>query len=646
MLGMNELPQVRKHRQLAEYNSTSYMGAAFEQSWAEAPLDSIWRDRELRLANVGQKEVKYTYTNPLMGRDIQITETKPKKRLSVEEAKAQIENAGVPLSVPETSYTKEALDIIIDRKKSELLRKDQMDRAKGIVPAVGQFTAMLAAQVVDPINIAASFVPIVAPARYTAMMSKATTATARALTRAKVGAIEGVAGAAIVEPFVYRATQREQADYTMYDSMLNIGLGSVMGAGLHSGFGAVGDLIKRGVRPDVATATAKPTGPTAKRVAQANPETREAMLKSAISQELEGKPTNVEAISAFDNKLNVTYEPGVLSRLKRPEYQSRLSALSTELKGISKATGFDESIDTFREAIAKRGGISRALAEAEGIDPASFKNNRLYRKDGGKTLDEMAEDLNQFGYRSEDGSPLTANSLLDIISDESLLDKMSDAASKSDDLAMIKELKQKGYSNVDIEKSINKALKGEPLGVNQQRIVEDALLTIGGRRFEEGYRGRETLTPEIKGKTDAEIEQEIVKIFDRPMSDAQADRIDWFLEQVEAEEMTLRDAYAAINDIVKPVPKTTDTNQSLENTIRDDVKRGSDPQASQQADEILSRPEPTVDDELEFATESIANLEQMTGVKSASMKEFDDAILKAEEDAKALEAAVMCRITK
>lgn len=646
MLGMNELPNVRKHRQLEEYNSTSYMGAAFEQSWTEAPLDSIWRDRELRLANVGQKEVKYTYTNPLMGRDIQITETQPKKRLSEEEAKAQIKDAGVPLSVPETSYTQEALDIIIERKKAELLRKDQMDRAKGIVPAVGQFTAMLAAQIVDPINIAASFVPVVGPARYTAMMSRATTAGARALVRAKVGAIEGVVGAAIVEPFVYRATQREQADYTMYDSMLNIGLGSVMGAGLHSGFGAIGDLIRKGVRPDVATATAKPTGKTAKVIAEANPETREAMLKSSIAQELEGKPTNVEAVAAFDNKLNFAYEPGVLSRLKRPEYQSRLTALLDESQRISKVTGFDEASDSFREAITKLGGINRMVAESEGIDPASFKGNRLYRKDGGKTLDEMAETLNQYGYVSEDGSPLTANSLLDIISDDQLLETLSTSATKSDELSMIRELKQKGYSNSDIEKAINKALKGDQLGANQQRIVEDALLTIGGRRFEEGYRGRRAAEKDVRGKTEAQIEEELGRMFDRPMSDEQANRVDWYLEQVEAEEMDLSDAYLAIKDILEPLPKTTDTNQTLENTIRNDVKRGSDVEASRQADEAIAKPELDIDQELDFVNESVSNLEQITGTKAANMKEFDDAILKAEEDAKALEAAVICRLTK
>lgn len=547
MLGMNELPNVRKHRNLEEYNSTSYMGAAFEQSWTEAPLDSIWRDRELRLANVGQGEVKYTYTNPLMGRDIEITETKPKKRLSTDEAKEQIKQTGLPLSVPEASYTQEALDIIIERKQSELLRKDQMDRAKGIVPAVGQFTAMLAAQVVDPINVAASFVPVVGPARYTAMMAKATTAGARALTRLKVGAVEGVAGAAIVEPFVYRATQREQADYTMYDSMLNIGLGAVMGAGLHAGFGAVGDLIRKGVRPDVATATVKPTGETPRFVANAAPETREAMFKSSIAQELEGRPTNVEAVGNFDNNLNIEtpYSP----KVSNDQIQSRISELEAVIA--------DEPIE---------------------FDIPTTQTTQSFTDVDGKVIESVAAPE----IRKQ---PVGEMSPKELQAEISMLDSIADQriAKVSDQGALATGENFKTQTSEEAQRMLD--LKNE-LSAKGGQIKEEA------REINLARRELRALQKELK------------------------------------------------------LPKTTDTNQTLENTIRDNVKRGSDPEASLQADAVTSKPETTVDDELEFATESVQNLERVTGVKGDDLSEFDNAILKAEEDAKALEAAVMCRLTK
>lgn len=554
MLGMNELPNVRKHRNLEEYNSTSYMGAAFEQSWTEAPLDSIWRDRELRLANVGQGEVKYTYTNPLMGRDIEITETNPKKRLSVDEAKEQIKETGLPLSVPEASYTQEALDIIIERKRAELLRKDQMDRAKGIVPAVGQFTSMLAAQVVDPINIAASFVPVVAPARYTAMMSRATTAGARALTRAKVGAVEGVVGAAIVEPFVYRATKREQADYDMYDSMLNIGLGAVMGAGLHAGFGAVGDLMRKGVAPNVATATVKPTGETPRFVANAAPETREAMFKSAVAQEIEGRPTNVEAVGNFDNKLNTVNESSPIERIAKSEGLEVIESNTVELPSGKKASGY--------EVVIKKGSDDIGVVQAEKMDDGSI----------------------QFFWSSMDES-----------------------------------VKGKGFASESYRKILETAKRD---GVT--RATSDNSVSV------EASRVWESLGAKIS--EDAELVPA-------------KNKLEWDKYQTKSG----KPVYEIDTSNVTPskrVPKTTDTNQTLENTVRDNIKRGSDPESSMQADAAISKPEATVDDELEFAMESVQNLETITGVKGDDLTEFDNAILKAEEDAKALEAAVMCRLTK
>jgi len=74
--------------------------------------------------------------------------------------------------------------------------------------------------------------------------------------------------------------------------------------------------------------------------------------------------------------------------------------------------------DEILVAIAKAGGISRADAESQGIDPASFGLQaagikRVFTKEG-KTVDEMAEELSQYGYF--DGA-YSANELVDLITD-------------------------------------------------------------------------------------------------------------------------------------------------------------------------------------------------------------------------------------
>jgi hypothetical protein len=56
------------------------------------------------------------------------------------------------------------------------------------------------------------------------------------------GVTEGAVGAALVEPLVYSAAKRVQADYGAADSLLNIAFGSILGGGLHVGIGKLRDI--------------------------------------------------------------------------------------------------------------------------------------------------------------------------------------------------------------------------------------------------------------------------------------------------------------------------------------------------------------------------------------------------------------------
>lgn len=131
-----------------------------------------------------------------------------------------------------------------DLKIAELRRQFTLSRAQGgFWEGVGGFAASVAAGLTDPINVGLSFVPIVGAARYAELLAGASGAIGRAAVRAGVGAIEGAAGAALIEPIVYGLSKLEQADYTLADSFQNVVFGGVLGAGLHAGFGALGDAI-------------------------------------------------------------------------------------------------------------------------------------------------------------------------------------------------------------------------------------------------------------------------------------------------------------------------------------------------------------------------------------------------------------------
>ncbi len=86
---------------------------------------------------------------------------------------------------------------------------------------------------------------------------------------------------------------------------------------------------------------------------------------------------------------------------------------------VLDARKYDPNYDDLLTLIAKRGGLSRDSAAAEGLDPADMKavNKRFvgrqpFRRNGGKSMDELAELLNELHFR---GEPLTGNDALALV---------------------------------------------------------------------------------------------------------------------------------------------------------------------------------------------------------------------------------------
>ena len=150
----------------------------------------------------------------------------------------------------ERPYARQELEIMERRKRAELRRQSILSRAEG--GGAARFGVSLAASMVDPLNIASAFVPVVGEARYARMLQAAVGASGRAGVRAGVGAVEGVAGAAMLEPLNYAARAQEQADWRASDSLNNVLLGSVFGATVHAGGGALADLVTRPRSMDLA----------------------------------------------------------------------------------------------------------------------------------------------------------------------------------------------------------------------------------------------------------------------------------------------------------------------------------------------------------------------------------------------------------
>jgi len=164
------------------------------------------------------------------------------ERVDQETAQAEITGRGLDLKVPVGGMSRVELDMLQYLKQREMAQTSTTERSRGVVSTAAGFAGGLAASFVDPINVASGFIPFVGQARYAKWLAQAGEGVfARAAVRAGAGAIEGAAGAALIEPIVYAGTTQEQLDYGLMDSFLNVTLGGALGGGLHVIGGAVHD---------------------------------------------------------------------------------------------------------------------------------------------------------------------------------------------------------------------------------------------------------------------------------------------------------------------------------------------------------------------------------------------------------------------
>ncbi len=171
---------------------------------------------------------------------------------------------------------KHVVDYLVKRKEEEIDRQHTISKgpqnyfAKG-----GYFLTSLGTSFLDPINIAASFVPIVGQAKFAGMVAKS----GKNIARMKKGFIEGFAGNLAVEPVVYGVHRSQQSDYSSYDAFVNVAAGGLIGAKFQTGFGKLGDyLAKVRGKPNIY-----------QRLAAISPENQEALLKYTIGKHLRGE---------------------------------------------------------------------------------------------------------------------------------------------------------------------------------------------------------------------------------------------------------------------------------------------------------------------------------------------------------------------
>jgi hypothetical protein len=202
----------------------------------------------------------------------------------------------------------------------------------------------------------------------------------RAAVRAQVGAVEGLAGAALLEPLVYGIATDLQKDYTLADSFLNVAFGTILGGGLHVGGGAVRDHISGG--GDIRTTPPRPgVGET---VARMTPEQRMETFKVALAQAVDGRAVDVEAIvRATDEQF--------LDGLKadwKAEVDTELSRIRRERLGPGAPEGLPEGSP-----------ITRTLAQAV------EESDKILEGPLAARVQELQPDLDRIFGRTEKAAP-------------------------------------------------------------------------------------------------------------------------------------------------------------------------------------------------------------------------------------------------
>ena len=299
----------------------SVIGATAGMAFDELPLvSSIPKAIELDLART-----RYAWTQP---------------KYDHTGAKAYVESQGLPSDwLEDKAYNKLELDILSRRKREELQRQDVFMRDEGgVLRGSARLATALGVGLLDPLNVASAFIPVFSQERYAALLARQGGMLGRAGVRAGVGAVEGTVGAAIIEPLTYAVHQQEMADYSLADSALNIGFGSIFGASLHAGGGALIDLGDRARLRQVdrlITETVPEAAPTAKAA--------EPILESPILDVTELRYISKQVDSAIEAReralMAVTESPEIRARAEKfdiTKTDARLQELQRELDSVSR----------------------------------------------------------------------------------------------------------------------------------------------------------------------------------------------------------------------------------------------------------------------------------------------------------------------
>jgi len=284
--------------------------------------------------------------------------------------------------------------------------QDVIDRGSGMAQFLGYGAYML-----DPINIATM------PIATVGVAAKSLGAIGYALNVA--GRSAGIAAASelAIQPLVYKHKHDINSPYEFGDALSAVVMAATGGAVLGGVVGGIGGYLRK-VRT---TAGAQALDNDARAAVEyldrledqlnANPARVKPPSEIAKSQAVDADLADLESISKMEEALfaerseyAVAEMANDYSKFKQGEIDDFMSRRGRTVESFEvRLRQIEKSERKASREIAELGGLNRKAWEAEGVDPASFRDRELkggfgkpvFRKTGGMTPDDLAEQLYQ-----------------------------------------------------------------------------------------------------------------------------------------------------------------------------------------------------------------------------------------------------------
>lgn len=359
----------------ADIGAGDFLEAVFGEGLFTNPLKSTARSDELNTALTGEAGAFSAREGFTTAGDETLEPLPVSEIVTRESALERAAQSNLELEIPPQGIPSDALDLLIERGVEQRERQAIMERYDGAGKLPLALAAGLAASLIDPLNIAAGFVPIVGTGRYARMIAQAGTKTEKAKVRAKVGAVEGAVGTAIIEPLPLLAAQQDQTDYTMADSLLNILFGTVLGGGLHAAAGAFGDA--RALKAEAARVSAS----TPARVFRDD-------VNFTAAQRAEARPTTISQVNdlkadleAVNENITVVETPDRVSMRVRVEdddqFQKIVDLVDDRLESTAEVRLSPDNNETITEIAMRMDNGEVASLEIAMPTPAKLRPRRV-----------------------------------------------------------------------------------------------------------------------------------------------------------------------------------------------------------------------------------------------------------------------------